>query len=64
MADRVLSALVKVRIEESGTRADQKLLDDYRLNDEGRNARQAETYSFEERALHPGSCAMRTRWAI
>lgn len=39
MADRVLSALVKVRIEESGTRADQKLLDDYRLNDEGRNAR-------------------------
>ena len=51
MADRVLSALVKVRIEESGTRADQKLLDDYRLNDEGRNARQAETYSFEEREL-------------
>lgn len=51
MADRVLSALVKVRIEESGTRADQKLLDDYRLNDEGRNARQGETYSFEEREL-------------
>ena len=51
MADRVLPALVKVRIEESGTRADQKLLDDYRLNDEGRNARQAETYSFEEREL-------------
>ena len=47
MADRVHSRLVRSVSRESGTRADQKLLDDYRLNDEGRNARQAETYNIK-----------------
>lgn len=47
----VLDAIVKVRIENGTDRDATKMLERYELNDEGRIAKLAQTYKYEEREL-------------
>ncbi len=51
MLEKVLDAIVKVRLTNEGTAEDNKLLEDFELNDEGRIAKIASRYMCEEREL-------------
>lgn len=51
MVGSVLDAIAKVRLENGVDRQASKLLEDYELNDEGRIAKLARTYKYEEREL-------------